>query len=65
VLDEVVLVIELARPVVEAFARRDRDLASQVRRAFGSVGLNVVEGAGSVAGNARLWFECARASLYD
>ena len=47
-LDEVLQVIELARPLVEAIARRDRDLASQVRRAFSSVGLNVAEGAGSM-----------------
>jgi four helix bundle protein len=64
-LDEVIMVIELARPVVEAIARRDRDLASQVRRAFSSVALNVAEAAGSVAGNARLRFEGARSSLYE
>jgi four helix bundle protein len=64
-LDEVLQVIELARPLVEAIARRDRDLASQVRRAFSSVALNVAEGAGSVAGNARLRFEAARGSLYE
>jgi four helix bundle protein len=64
-LDEVLSVIELARPVVEAVARRDRDLASQVRRAFSSVALNVAEGGGAGAGNARLRFETARGSLYE
>jgi four helix bundle protein len=64
-LDEVLSVIELARTLVEGIARRDRDLASQVRRAFSSVALNVAEGAGSGAGNARLRFETARGSLYE
>jgi four helix bundle protein len=57
--------IELARPLVAAIARRDRDLASQVRRALSSVVLNLAEGFGSVAGNARLRFESARGSLYE
>jgi four helix bundle protein len=58
-------VIELARPLVDSIARRDRDLASQVRRALSSVGLNISEGFGSAAGNARLRFESARGSLYE
>ena len=64
-LDDVISVIELARPLVEAIARRDRSLASQVRDAFSSVGLNVAEATGSTAGNARLRFETARGSLYE
>jgi four helix bundle protein len=63
--DDALQVIELARPLVEGIARRDRDLASQVRRAFSSVALNLAEAAGSAGGNARLRFETARGSLYE
>ena len=58
-------VIRLVRPIVETIARRDRDLSSQVRRALSSVGLNLAEGFGTAAGNARLRFETARGSLYE
>ena len=64
-LDEVLQVIALARPVVEGIARKDRDLGSQVRRAFSSVALNVAEAAGSTAGNARIRWETALGSLYE
>jgi four helix bundle protein len=64
-LDEVFSIVGLARPVVEAVARRDRDLGSQVRRALNSVGLNVAESAGSAGGNARLRFQFALGSLYE
>jgi four helix bundle protein len=57
--------IELAKPLVDTIARRDRELASQVRRALSSVALNLAEGFGSAAGNARLRFESARGSLYE
>jgi four helix bundle protein len=65
ILEQVLQVIEQARPWVEAIARRDRDLGSQIRRALSSVALNVAEGFGSAAGNARLRFESARGSLYE
>jgi four helix bundle protein len=64
-LEQVLHVIEQARPLVEAVARRDRDLGSQIRRALSSVALNLCEGFGSAAGNARLRFESARGSLYE
>ena len=64
-LDQVLHIIALARPLVEAVARRDRDLGSQIRRALSSVALNVSEGFGAAAGNARLRFESARGSLYE
>lgn len=65
ILEHVQEVIVLVRPVVEAIARRDRDLGSQVRRAMSSVGLNLAEAFGSASGNARLRFESARGSLYE
>lgn len=64
-LEQTLRIIEQARPLVEAIARRDRDLGSQIRRALSSVGLNLSEGFGSAAGNARLRFESARGSLYE
>jgi four helix bundle protein len=65
VLEHAVRVVVLARPLVEAVGRRDRDLAVQLRRALSSVALNVAEGFGNQAGNARLRFESARGSLYE
>jgi four helix bundle protein len=65
ILEDVLHTIELMRPLVAAVSRRDRDLASQIRRALSSVALNVSEGFGSAAGNARLRFESARGSLYE
>jgi hypothetical protein len=50
--------------LVEAVALRDRDLGSQIRRAVSSDALNLSEGFGSAAGDARLRFESARGSLY-
>jgi four helix bundle protein len=64
-IEHVCQTIERVRPLVVVVARRDRDLASQIRRALSSVALNVAEGFGSEAGNARLRFESARGSLYE
>ncbi len=58
-------VIELSRPLVEAIQRKDRDLASQLRRALSSISLNLAEGFGVAAGNARLRFETALGSLKE
>jgi four helix bundle protein len=65
VLEHAFEVITLARPVVEAVARRDRELGSQLRRALSSVALNLAEGLATEAGNARLRFETARGSLCE
>ena len=65
VLEHAIQVVELARPLVEAIQRRDRDLASQLRRAISSIALNLSEGLGNTAGNARLRFETARGSLKE
>jgi four helix bundle protein len=65
VVEHAVQVIALARPLVEAVARRDRELGSQLRRALSSVALNLAEGLATEAGNARLRFETARGSLCE
>ena|SRR5262252_8001867 len=64
-LDDIIKIVALVRPIAEAVSRRDRDLSSQIRRAMSSVGLNIAEGFGTAAGNARLRFETARGSLYE
>jgi four helix bundle protein len=65
VLEHALSVVALARPIVEAVQRKDRDLASQLRRAISSVVLNLAEGFGTAAGNSRLRFETARGSLNE
>jgi four helix bundle protein len=65
ILEHVVRTVELARPIVAALNRNDRDLASQVRRALSSVGLNLAEGLGTRSGNSRLRFETALGSLRE
>jgi len=74
ILEQALSVVSLASPLVAAIQRKDRDaeewskdhdLASQVRRALSSVGLNLAEAFGTAAGNGRLRFETARGSLYE
>jgi four helix bundle protein len=64
-LEHALEVITLARPLVEAVGRRDRDLGAQLRRALSSIALNIAEATGNQAGNARLRYESARGSLYE
>jgi four helix bundle protein len=64
-LEHALEVITLARPLVEAVGRRDRELGSQLRRALSSIALNIAEASGNQAGNARLRYESARGSLYE
>jgi len=49
ILEHSLEVVELARPLIEAVYRRDRDLALQLRRAISSVALNLAEGFGFCA----------------
>src|SRR5271157_1636616 len=65
ILEHALEIATLARPLVEAIARKDRELASQVRRAVSSIALNAAEGRGVLAGNSRLRFETALGSLYE
>ncbi len=65
ILEHAVSVVELARPLVESVQRKDRDLASQIRRAISSIALNASEGFATVGGNARLRFETALGSLHE
>lgn len=55
----------LSRPLVDAIQRKDRDLASQVRRAVSSIALNAAEAQGNAGGNSRVRFESALGSLYE
>jgi four helix bundle protein len=64
-LEQIISIIERVRPLLDAIRRKDRDLASQLQRALNSIGLNVAEGFGSQAGNARLRFQSAHGSLYE
>src|SRR6186997_2014727 len=65
VLEHTFQIRSLARGLVESVARKDRELASQLRRALSSVALNLAEGLGTTAGNSRLRFETARGSLSE
>ncbi len=58
-------VIALARPLIERIEKRDRDLASQLRRSLSGITLCIAEGFGRRAGNARNLFETARGSLLE
>jgi four helix bundle protein len=64
-LEQVLSIITAVRPLLEAIHRKDRDLASQLRRALNSIALNIAEGFGSQAGNARLRFQSAHASVFE
>jgi four helix bundle protein len=64
-LEQIVTLIGQARPLLEAIGRKDRELESQLRRSLGSIALNVAEGFGVQAGNARLRFRSALGSLYE
>lgn len=58
-------VVALARPLIEAIHRKDRELASQVRRALSSVAVNLAQGFGCTGGSARARLETASGSLNE
>jgi len=64
-LEQVLLIIQHARPQVEAIERKERELASQLKRSLSSIALNVSEAFGVHAGNARLSFRRALGELYE
>jgi len=64
-LDSIIVIIKAAKPLLDDIRRKDRDLASQLQRALSSIALNVAEGFGCQAGNARLRFQSALGSLYE
>ena len=65
ILEHALEIAMLARPLVEAIQRKDRDLASQVRRAINSVALNAAEAQGNAGGNTRMRLESALGSVYE
>ena len=65
ILEHALQIATLARSLVEAIQRRDRDLASQVRRAVSSIALNAAEAQGNAGGNTRVRLESALGSLYE
>jgi four helix bundle protein len=64
-LDQVIVIIQRARPLVEGIERKDRDLSAQVKRSLNSIALNVTEAFGVRAGNSRLSFRRAQGELYE
>jgi len=65
ILEHALQIATLSRSLVEAIQRKDRDLASQVRRAVSSIALNLAESQGNAGGNSRVRLETALGSLYE
>ena len=65
IVEHAILVASRARPLVDSIQRKDKDLASQVRRAISSIALNAAEAHGNAGGNSRVRFESALGSLYE
>src|SRR5690349_16835782 len=58
------IVREMKKPL-EVIAKRDRDLAKQIRRAVTSVPLNLGEGSGRYGADARYHYRVARGSCVE
>jgi four helix bundle protein len=58
-------VVRLVRSVVGPIGRHDRELVSQLKRAAGSVPLNIAEGLGHRGGNRELRFQTALGSARE
>ena len=63
--DEAVEVLRLLTPIIANLARRDPDLARQLRRCSASVVLNIAEGSYARGGNRRALFAVAFGSLKE
>ena len=57
--------LKLTAPIVGEIAKRDADLARQMRRAASSIALNTAEAWGSAGGNERLRFRSAHSSTQE
>ncbi len=57
--------LALLRPLIDRIARRDADLARQMRRAAASIALNVAEGYGSRGRNAQARYHTALGSARE
>ena len=64
-LEQVITIIQGARPLVAAIERKDRALGRQLKRSLSNIALNVAEAFGAHAGNARLSFRRALGELYE
>jgi four helix bundle protein len=63
--DFVIETLRLLAPSIDAIARRDADLARQMRRASASVALNTAEAAGNDGGHRRERFRTALGSAKE
>ena len=52
-------IVEEVQPIADRIARRDRDLARQLRKASANAALNVCEGSGTRAGRRRNTYDIA------
>ena len=63
--EDIIAILQQARPLIAAIERKDRALGTQLRRSLSSIPLNVAEAFGASGGNTRLRFRTALGSLYE